>query len=160
EASRQIGVLQNWLPAFGPAYYRNIVFLASDTIRRALSNPALTALDVATLRAIMSHCEAVERRWGEVEEIWRLMPQTIIHGDFSAKNVRMCAGENGLELLPLDWDAAGWGVPASDLSQADIAVYWSAIRDHGVELSLDELTRIANVGKLFWALEPITGEAD
>jgi ATP-binding cassette subfamily B protein len=160
QSSRQIGTLQESLPAFGPAYYRDIVFLAGDTIHRALSNPALSAADVATLRSILSHCDTVERRWREMEEVFARMPQTIIHGDFSAKNVRMGVGEDGLELLPLDWDTAGWGVPASDLSQADVTAYWSAIRDHGLGLSLDELTRIANVGRLFWALEPITGEGE
>jgi ATP-binding cassette subfamily B protein len=160
QSSRQIGALQEWLPAFGPAYYRDIVFLARDTIRRGLSNPALSAVDVATLCAILAHCDTVERRWREMEEVFHLMPQSIIHGDFSTKNVRIGVGENKLELLALDWDAAGWGVPASDLSQADAAVYWSAIREHGLALSLDELTRITNVGKLFWALEPITGEAE
>jgi ATP-binding cassette subfamily B protein len=160
QSCRQIGVLEEWLPAFGSAYYRNIVFVARDTLQRALSNPALSAGDVTTLRAILSQCDTAERGWSEVEEVCHLLPQTIVHGDFSAKNVRTCVGENGLELLPLDWDAAGWGVPASDLSQADIAVYWSVIRNQGLSLSPDELTRIANVGKLFWALEPITGEAE
>jgi aminoglycoside phosphotransferase (APT) family kinase protein len=88
------------------------------------------------------------------------MPETLVHGDFSAKNVRIRQGQHGLELLPLDWDAAGWGVAAADVSQIDVVLYWSIIRQHLPNLSLDAVKRFANVGRMFWNLEPVTGEAE
>ncbi len=149
-----------WLPDRGLNYYRRILRQVHETIRPSLGNPALSADDVLVLNSILSHCASLESHWSQVEGICNVMPQTLVHGDFSAKNVRIRQGQHGLELLPLDWDAAGWGVAAADVSQVDVVLYWSIIRQHWPNLSLDAVKRFANVGRMFWALEPVTGEAE
>ncbi len=144
----------------GLEYHRDIVRLVRDTIRRSLGNPALSASDLTVLKAIMSHCRVLELHWCQVKEICNAMTCTLVHGDFSAKNVRTRRGPNGLEIFPLDWDAAGWGIAAADLSQTDVAVYWSIARHHRPGVTLENLKRLAAVGRMFWSLEPVTGEAE
>lgn len=169
-AARWLGILhtsaaahaaaKTCLPDRGLNYYRGMVRLVHETIRPSLGNPALSANDRLVLNSILSHCASLESRWSQVEEICNVMPHTIVHGDFSAKNVRVRQGRDRVELLPLDWDDAGWGVAAADVSQTDAALYWSIIQQRWPNLSLDSVKRFANVGRMFWGLEPVTGEAE
>ncbi len=148
------------LPGRGIDYYRKIVSLARETIHEGITNPACSDADVGTLDALMCSCDILESRWSKVDAICRDVPDTLVHGDFGAKNVRIRPGRDGLELLPLDWDSAGWGIPAIDVSQADGAAYWSAVRDYRPELEPDALAPFSAIGRMFLALESITGEAD
>src|SRR6266849_6487444 len=45
-------------------------------------------------------------------------------------------------------------------AQTDIAAYWSVVRQRWPGLELDAVKRFANVGRMFWALDPITGEVE
>jgi hypothetical protein len=149
-----------WLPNRGLEHYRQIVKSVRSTILPNLANPALSAADRTVLNAILSHCDVLESRWRDVTEISRLMPPTLVHGDFSAKNVRTLRSANGLLIFPLDWDAAGWGIAAPDLSRTDAAVYWSVARHQWPGLTLEATRRLAEIGRMFWALEPVTGEGE
>src|SRR6266851_2055694 len=149
-----------WLPSRGLEYWHNIASLACETVRQNLGNPAFSANDLTILHAILSYSEVLLIHWSQVEEICRLMPETLVHGDFSPKNARIRAGANGLHLFPIDWDCAGWGTAAADLSHTDIVAYWSVVRQRWPGLELDAVKRFANVGRMFWALDPITGEVE
>jgi aminoglycoside phosphotransferase (APT) family kinase protein len=96
------------------------------------------------------------------------MPLTLVHGDFVAKNLRVRNSQEGPILLPLDWETAGWGVPAADLAQVvgraarpDLATYWSIVRESSWELDLPTLQRLADLGVVFRVLAAIrwTSEA-
>jgi hypothetical protein len=152
--------LAGWLPSRGIQHYRSIVALARATLRRSLTNPAFSGADVTTLESILAACTVLESRWAAIEDVFSRVPHTLVHSDFGAKNVRVRSGTEGLQLLPLDWDSAGWGVAASDLSQADVAVYWSVVKDTWPGLDCEVLTRLATVGRMLLALESITGEAE
>jgi hypothetical protein len=56
------------------------------------------------------------------------IPSTLVHGDFSPKNVHIRAGNASVDVLPLDWETAGWGVPARDLSDVPIELYCAAVQ--------------------------------
>jgi hypothetical protein len=159
-SASQQGNSNDYLPKRGLDHYHKIIELVREVIGKGLANPALSGTDAITLKTILSHCEVLEEHWQEVKDICDAMKSTIVHGDFSAKNVRVRCGSNGLEIFPLDWDAAGWGIAAPDLSQTDVAVYWSLARHYWPELTLQAVKRLANVGRIFWALEPVTGEAE
>ncbi len=158
-AAAHAGAKASW-PDRGVHYYRRIVSLAQDTVQQSLDNPVLSLGDLTILKSILSHCKVLLSRWSQVEEACNVMPQTLVHGDFSAKNVRTRRGQNRLELFPLDWDNAGWGIACADVSQTDGVAYWSVVRHHWPGLSLDDVRRFANVGRMFWSLEPVTGEAE
>ncbi len=148
------------LPSRHVEYYRAIVGLARDAITRSLPNRVFTTADVRMLEAILFACDRLEHVWSTVEEICGALPSTLVHGDFGSKNVRVRTGPDGPQLLPLDWDSAGWGVAATDLSQTDVTTYWSVARARWPELEPDALACLATVGRMFLALESITGEVD
>jgi len=148
------------LPGRGVDFHREMVVLARDTIRNSLVNPAMSADDLSVLNRILFHCDDVATHWTEIEEVCNVVPEVLVHGDFAAKNVRVRRRAGALEIFPLDWDGAGWGVPADDLSQVETRVYWSIVRHSWPGLTSDALNRLANIGKIFWNLIPITGETE
>jgi aminoglycoside phosphotransferase (APT) family kinase protein len=148
----------------GPGYYLAQLRSARETILATLHNPALTADDVAVLRAIVRQCDIAESHWGDVEEICGQLPRTLIHGDFAPKNMRLRTGAGAPTLLPFDWGSAGWGVVAADLVQAgpdgrwnywaspELAVYADAVREWSGGVGVRELDAVAAVGKMFRCL--------
>jgi aminoglycoside phosphotransferase (APT) family kinase protein len=94
------------------------------------------------------------------------MPQTLVHNDFKIKNVRVRFGSAGLELLPFDWEVAGWGVPAADLAQfsgnvlsPNLEVYASLVRQVWPHLDLHDIRQMAHLGLVFRCLAAIRWEA-
>ncbi len=147
------------LPDRGLAFQRAVLRSARATIADNLGNPALTADDAALLEKIMAHCSAVDSHWAEVEGTCAAMPRTLVHGDFGGKNVRVRRDPSGLTLLPVDWEQAGWGVPAADLSRVDAVTYLSTVERHWPQLDLSAVERLINVGKMLWCFAAVPGEA-
>jgi hypothetical protein len=140
------------LPRRGPEHYLSLLRSARDTILSKSANPALNAADRVLLNTIVSHCEHLSENWSQVVCICERMPQTLVHGDFIKKNVGVRTGQDGLILLPFDWEKAGWGVAAEDISRVDIPTYWSTVQDYWPKLSIQTLERLANLGKIFRCL--------
>lgn len=159
------------LPDGGPGRYMEHLRSARHTILRNLTNPGLSADDVAVLETIVSHCDVLESRWSQVEQCCEAMPPTLVHGDFTGKNLRVRTGQAGIALLPFDWECAGWGIPVTDLAQSarrsrggfsanpDVVTYWSVVRDHCPSLDLQVMQGLANCGKTFRCLAAINWAA-
>jgi Phosphotransferase enzyme family len=157
----------------GLGYYLEQLQSACDTILRNLSNPALTADDVAMLETVVRQCEVVASHWGQVEQLCKGMPRTLIHGDFAPKNMRVRTGQAGLALMPFDWGSAGWGVTAADLAQSvaapnsywnywanpDLAAYCSVAQESWPYLDIQDVQQLAIIGKIFRSLVCINLEA-
>lgn len=137
------------LPDRGPRHYLSHLRSARDTILQNFANPALTAQDREILNAILSQFDFVESNWSKVEKLCEGMPRTLVHGDFVGKNLRIRRSSAGIALLTYDWETAGCGLPAADLVQADIAVYWSVVRDCWPNINFQDLQRLVNIGILF-----------
>jgi hypothetical protein len=131
-----------------------------DNLRRNITNLAFEAEDRALIESLAACCEVLKSRWGLVQGLCEGMPRTLVHGDFAAKNVRVRNGQAGLTILALDWEVAGWGVPAPDLEQVargrrycslspDLGAYWSVVRESWPHLSVEDLHRWADWGRLF-----------
>jgi hypothetical protein len=119
--------------------------------------------DVMFLENLLSHFDDLEACWDRLEEACALMPQTLVHGDFNGKNVRVREAGANSGLVVFDWEDSGWGVPAVDLAQLrlpasrisaspDIATYWTIVRDHWPDLERADLERVASCGTVFRAL--------
>jgi hypothetical protein len=156
------------LPDRGPNHYLEHLRFGRDTIARNLANPVLTADDRATLEAIMAQCDALEQSWSQIERICADMPSTLVHGDFRTKNVRIRREESGTRLLALDWETAGWGVPAADLAPAhglgsiqhiDLSTYESIVREHWPGLDLPAIRQLVTLGRIFRRLAAISWES-
>ncbi len=139
------------LPDRGPECYLGCLRSAREGIRRNLANPALTDDDQAVLYGIVSQCDVLEQRWGQVEECCDGIPWTFVHGDFNASNVHFRAAPSGIALVPFDWECAGWGVLAVDLVLAglDLPTYWSVVRRCWPNLDMQALRRLAVVATIF-----------
>jgi hypothetical protein len=146
------------LPDRGPDYYLEHLRLAHNTIQRAILNPTLSRDDLVVLESIVSHCNVLESCWSKVKRFCDRMPQTLVHSDFRQSNIRVRNGQTGIALLPFDWEMAGRGVPAADLTyfkQADLAIYWSEARRSWPYLGIQDIQQLANFGRIFRALADI-----
>src|SRR5436190_11067318 len=103
------------LPDRGPGFYLEQLRLARKKILDSCSNPALQARDLAVLQELTAQCDFLESRWDQVQRICQNAPQTLVHGDLKAKNIRIQDTPKGIAVLAFDWELAGWGIPATDL---------------------------------------------
>jgi len=156
------------LPDRGPSHYLEHLQSARETILRNLTNPALKPDDVALLETILSQCDVLESRWSQMEKCCEGMPSTLVHGDFRPKNVYVRTDHAGTGLFPIDWETAGWGVPAADLApsrellpahQLDMTAYWFIVRECWPSLDFQAIQRLANVGRIFRRLAYISWES-
>lgn len=141
-----------YLPERGPQYYLNLLHSACDTILSSLANPALKADDLALLESILAQCDHLSAHWNQLASACEGVPHTLVHGDFIENNVRVRYGGDGIFILPFDWEKAGWGIPAEDISNVDLLTYWSTIQDHWPKLNIQILKRLKSVGKVFRCL--------
>jgi len=143
------------LPGRGAAYYWEEVEYARTTIQQNLRNPSLREGDWETLQAILAQYNTVESHWSEIERSCESIPATLVHGDLARKNVRVRTGPEGKNLVVMDWEGAGWGVPAPDLAQfvgrsvsPDLRAYLEVVRIAWPWLDERALQGIAELGKL------------
>ncbi len=141
------------LPDRGPNHYLKRLRFVRDAILGHLVNPALQAEDLILLQGIASQCDALESNWDQVEAFCDGIPQTLVHGDFVVKNLRVRSNGAGMALLPFDWGEAGWGVPATDIMQMDVAAYWPVVCGHWPWLGVQALQHLAIIGKIFRCLD-------
>ncbi len=99
-----------------------------------------------------------------MEESCAAAPATLAHGDFRPKNVYVRDGaDDGPRLLPIDWETAGWGVPAADLApqrhcyrpQVDLDAYCRVVRERWPGFDLKLAHRLMWVGLIFRRLAAI-----
>jgi hypothetical protein len=154
------------LPDRGPIHYLAELQMACNKTQKNLGNSRLTADDVAVLERIISQCMVLELHWSHVERLCEGMPRTLVHSDFQLKNVRTRIRHDGIALLTFDWEIAGWGVPAADITQfacrsisPDIDIYSSVVRDVWPSLDGDAIRCLTQIGKLFRYLTAIRWEA-
>lgn len=152
------------LPEVGAARYLAHLRLGRERIREYRDNPALTAADVGMLDDIARLLDQVEAKWNAIARAAVGIPPTLVHGDFQTKNLRLRGDANALELIPIDWEMAGWGNPVVDLAdaprprvkdQVDLAAYHAAIHAHWPQLSPDDLERLRACGHLWRRLAAV-----
>lgn len=146
------------LPDGGPVRYHRHLVAAAEKLDQRLSGPGLVGEDVTLLRGVAEQVRALAARWSDVEELCGGLPATVVHGDFRPKNVYLRCTGDGLVCYPIDWETAGWGVPAADLTRIDVGAYWSVAREWREGLSRDAVSRLAQVGQVFRTIAAIDWE--
>jgi hypothetical protein len=148
------------LPDAGPGHFLGLLRRAQAGLPRAYEGELLDA--------ILSRLDLLEEYWDVIETWCEGMPRTLVQGAFVDRNLRV-RGER--EVMPYDWELAGWGVPAIDLAQSaqqwsfaaspDLAAYASLLRAGGCGVSDEVVFRISVCGKVFRCLEALSrgGEA-
>jgi hypothetical protein len=144
------------LPDRGPNFYLERLLASRETIRKILQGSSFSPRDAAVLNGVISHCDALEKRWNGIERFCNRMPQTLVHGDLLVQNARVRRGAAGNSLMILDWEAAGWGIPAADLVQfvgkslsPDLRTYYSVVCSSWPSFGLTHLQTLTEVGRLF-----------
>jgi aminoglycoside phosphotransferase (APT) family kinase protein len=155
------------LPDRGPGHYLKLLRCSHAAVVKQLVNPALSAEEIATLHDIAVQLNFVESHWAEVEEFCGTIPNTLVHGDLVAKNVRLKVTQSGLALFVFDWENGGWGVPATDLCQfadrttlsPDLQTYAASLAERGWQLEPGRLRQLAEYGNIFRVLDDIAWAA-
>jgi hypothetical protein len=149
------------LPNRGLRYYHEHLQGARDTIRENLNNPALAPDDLILLRNIISQCNLVETKWKMVTSICDNLPRVLTHGDFKKKNICIRTNFRGTDLVALDWETAGLGIPSVDVAESKIEVdaYWLLVRDFWPNINLQILQQLTEIGKVLRYLAAINWEA-
>src|SRR5262249_40236439 len=105
------------LPDRDCKHYRRLLGLVRKTIQKVLRDPTLHREDILDLASLAADCETLEAHWIELEQMSCGFLPTIVHGDFVIKNVRIRLKPVPAALVVFDWEVAGWGSPAIDLTQ-------------------------------------------
>jgi aminoglycoside phosphotransferase (APT) family kinase protein len=101
---------------------------------------------------VIAQCDYLSSNWEQFASLCEEMPKTLVHGDFIPKNVGVRSTQAGITLLPFDWEKAGWGSPAEDISRVDIPTYWDTVQDYWPESGIQAFNRLANIGEVFRCL--------
>jgi aminoglycoside phosphotransferase (APT) family kinase protein len=146
------------LPDKGPDDYLYRLKSARDAILSHTVNHTLTIENLALFEAVVSQCKVLIEQWDQVEKLFEGMPQTLVHGDFGARNLRVRKSDVRMNLLPFDWGEAGWGTPATDIRRVDVTDYWLMVRGQWPWLTVNALRQVVIVGKIFRHIDAIYWE--
>lgn len=164
------GAAPEGLPDAGPARYLDLLRAVRELILQHLDNPVLSTDDVVFLERTRARLDHLAAHWDRIEQICGRVPQTLVHGDFKGRNIRLWAADGDTSVVVFDWEHAGWGVPAVDLAQVtvrsdwltanpDIPTYWSTARERWPEVSLQAWWQLAFCGTVFRTLAALHWKA-
>jgi aminoglycoside phosphotransferase (APT) family kinase protein len=142
------------LPGAGPERYLAHLVQGRETLRRYLNTSR--ALDPGGQEIIdrtIDTLNRVETCWPVIRARCQGAPITLVHADFRPKNVFVRS--DGTGFVAFDWETAGWGPPAADLTKIDVTAYWEAARLSWNTLSLETVHDWARIGHLFQLLAAI-----
>ncbi len=145
---------------------------ARDAILNSLSNPVLTADDVAVLRATLSLLDRLDSRWSEVDDNSGQMPLTLALRNFVPRNSFVRMDQTGMNLLIVDCESLAWGNPLCDLAQAhlpsygkdfcaspDIKAYFEVVSDHWPHIDFATIQQLASYATVLRCITIMSWEA-
>jgi hypothetical protein len=139
--------LDGVLPDRGPHYYLKKLAVARCRLLESRRDDRMK--QEQCLPALASRFDALQRAWGRIDMFCRALSKTLVHGDFTAKNVRVRQDGDAEVLFVMDWDVAGWAVPASDLAALDLAAYASLQTQSPLPTDQHTLSALAGIGRIF-----------
>ncbi len=147
------------LPDLGPSHYLAHLRNARGKLCGNLKHLNLPPGDLAVVHAVILQCNFLESRWSQIEQWCDRMPRTLVHGDFKPRNVVIRTANDGPALLPFDWEASGWGVPAEDLAYIDLVAYHAVVKCYWPHVSVQDLQCMKIVGRIFRGLSEFCWES-
>jgi hypothetical protein len=150
------------LPDRGPAHYLNCLRSARQRIEASRSNPVITRDQRTVLDRVDAYLQLFEGSWSELERLCQSMPRTLIHGDLGGRNGRIRNNGDHRTLVVFDWETAGIGVPAGDLTSSRIdalscclRTYFSATKEVWPFLTLEDIVMFERIGRIFRVIAAI-----
>jgi hypothetical protein len=145
------------LPSKGLGYYLDIVQASQGHISESLDRDEFDTTQQSWLTGALEAFERVESVWPKLAELCADIPETVIHGDFSAKNLIL---DTSGRIVALDWGSAGWGVPATDLRYVDARSYYVAVSSWWPGLSVQAIEGAATAGHVLEQIARLRGVAE
>jgi hypothetical protein len=145
------------LPDRGPAYYREMLGEARSLSLEAVRNPALSFEEALVLRRFAGLCTSLETGWDTVDALLSSLPTTLTLPGFCRKNARVRPSAAGIELLPLDFENAGWGSPATELQHVDAVRYCAQVAPAWA-VRPEDVVLAGVVGSALVSLKSVPGE--
>ncbi len=150
--------IRDRLPERGPAWYWEILRAARLRLCQSISERNWGDSDRSAVEKILICFEILEQNWHLVEQRCESLPLTLVHCDLQRKNVLVRHTASGTAFLPLDWEEAGWGAPATDLAEIDATAYWSTARGIWPGIDLQQVEAQIGCGALFQILSAVGWE--
>src|SRR6266513_2681750 len=163
---------QRHLPDHGSDRYVDRLRAARTSILSNLSNPVLTADDIAVLRATISLLDRLDSRWSEVDDLSGQLPLTLVLRNFVPRNSFVRMDQSGMKLLIVDCESFAWGNPVCDLAQSylpsygrdfsaspDITAYFQVVRDHWPHVDFETMRHLASYGTVLRCVAIMSWEA-
>lgn len=147
------------LPDRSHRHYLRQLHAARERLARTRALNHLPPDESAIVEAVIGQCDFLQARWDKIRRWCDGMPNTLVHGDFKPKNVVIRRTAEGPVLLPFDWEASGWGVPAEDLAYVDLAAYRNAVKRSCSDVTVQEARRMKIVGRIFRGLSEFSWES-
>lgn len=124
---------------------------------------ALSRDDAASIEDLLSQSRFLAEQWLTVTDYCTALPQTVVHGDFSIQNLRVRRDGGAARLVAFDWEDSAWAAPAIDLLQydrrwsssgagVDLNAYCDAVSEQWQGVRLEDVTRQASIGRIFWQI--------
>jgi Phosphotransferase enzyme family len=139
------------LPDRGPTHFWNRLQRAGAVLRQRVDD-AEAPRERGILTSAIEACDAVTARWDAVMRGCEGLPATVVQGDLATQNLRLRTVGDRLDIVVLDWEKAGWGVPAVDLARLSLSDYAVAARIGSPRYSSTDLELAAWAGKAFRVL--------
>jgi aminoglycoside phosphotransferase (APT) family kinase protein len=150
-------------PQRGSAHYQQLLTGTYERLTHARFDVGCGQHQRGILEALRRQLDRMSTGWSAIEEVCEAMPRTLVHGDLVTHNAYVRQEAAGPSFIPIDWEKAGWGTPAEDLSEIDLDTYWPAMTSMSARTGREHYVQLARVGRKFrclvfleWAL-PDTG---
>lgn len=138
----------------GPAYFHSVLREARQGVRSGLAHPSIKDSCIGPFEALLDHLDIIENGWAHVEQACSGIQQTLVHGDFSPKNMRVRGTGDDARILALDWETAGAGTPAVDIAKIPKGLtgqrtYFEILREVWRTLTWENAERLHRIGEIF-----------
>jgi hypothetical protein len=139
-------------PKRSPDHYRNLLGLVDTRLTDAAVEVESSQHEHSLLEALRLQLDRIASGWGAIETVCDRMPRSLVHGDLVTHNAYLRQEAAGLALIPIDWEKAGWGTPAEDLSEIDLDAYEAMMAPQSARPRREHYVQLARVGRVFRCL--------
>jgi aminoglycoside phosphotransferase (APT) family kinase protein len=104
------------LKHLGPEHYRAMLDNVLHTLGETRGNPAIGSAGMADVDRLQLLLFGFAETWENIHRVAAGFEQTLVHGSFGPRNMKVSGAMSRPTLLIFDWGAAGWGAPARDVA--------------------------------------------
>lgn len=145
------------LESRGPGYYFNHLHAGRSKILKNMDNPSFGEDNCSLLLEIVKLLDLIASGWDNISSACDDMPKTFVHGGIKPLNMLVREEREELIVYFIDWEVAGWGVPAPDLAPRsqypngliNAKIYLQYVNDQWPGMKLKDIKRMAATGYFF-----------